>query len=107
MKLYVGDDLHSSNNYLAINDETGKRVFHRKLPNNAETIIETLALYEGSIAGIVVESTYNRYWLVDALMTEGYKLHLANPSAIKYLPLRSNQANHLKQLRYRHKQRCI
>jgi transposase len=81
--LYVGDDLHSSNNYLAIVDETGKRIFHRKLPNDAATIIETLSLYEGSIAGIVVESTYNWYWLVDALMIEGFNLHLANPSAIK------------------------
>jgi transposase len=83
MELYAGIDLHSSNSYLAIVDETGKRIFHRKLPNDATTIIETLSLYEGSIAGIVVESTYNWYWLVDALMNEGYKLHLANPSAIK------------------------
>jgi transposase len=83
MKLYVGVDLHSSNSYLAIIDETGKRIFHRKLPNDAATIIETLSFYEGSIAGIVVESTYNWYWLVDALMAEGYMLHLANPSAIK------------------------
>jgi transposase len=83
MKLYVGDDLHSSNNYLAIIDEKGKRVFHRKLPNDRATIINTLAPYEGTIAGIVVESTYNWYWLVDMLMDEGYKLHLANPSAIK------------------------
>jgi transposase len=83
MKLYVGDDLHSSNNYLAIIDEKSKRVFHRKLPNDRATIINTLAPYEVTIAGIVVESTYNWYWLVDALMEEGYKVHLANPSAIK------------------------
>jgi len=31
----------------------------------------------------VVESTYNWYWLVDGLMEEGYKVHLANPSAIQ------------------------
>jgi len=31
----------------------------------------------------VVESTYNWYWLVDGLQEEGYKVHLANPSAIK------------------------
>ena len=30
-----------------------------------------------------MESTYNWYWLVDALIEEGYKLHLANPSAMK------------------------
>jgi len=33
--------------------------------------------------GVVVESTYNWYWLVDGLQAHGYKLHLANPSAIK------------------------
>jgi transposase len=31
----------------------------------------------------VVESTYNWYWLVDGLQENGYKVHLANPSAIK------------------------
>jgi transposase len=30
-----------------------------------------------------VESTYNWYWLVDGLMEEGYRVHLANPSAIQ------------------------
>jgi transposase len=33
--------------------------------------------------GVVVESTFNWYWLVDGLMDNGYKVHLANPSAIK------------------------
>ena len=32
---------------------------------------------------MVVESTYNWYWLVDGLQDDGYKVHLANPSAIK------------------------
>ena len=31
----------------------------------------------------MVESTYNWYWLVDTLMEEGYRVHLANPSAIQ------------------------
>jgi len=30
-----------------------------------------------------VESTYNWYWLVDGLMEQGYKLHLANTAAIQ------------------------
>jgi transposase len=33
--------------------------------------------------GIVVESTYNWYWLVDGLREEGYRVYLANPSAIQ------------------------
>jgi transposase len=35
------------------------------------------------LEGIVVESTFNWYWLVDGLMDNGYRVHLANPSAIK------------------------
>lgn len=32
---------------------------------------------------MVIESTYNWYWLVDLLMDAGYRVHLAHPSAIK------------------------
>jgi transposase len=32
---------------------------------------------------VVVESTFNWYWLVDGLMDHGYRVHLANPSAIQ------------------------
>jgi transposase len=35
------------------------------------------------LTGVVVESTYNWYWLVDGLQSVGFKVHLANPSAIK------------------------
>jgi transposase len=83
MKLYTGFDLHSSNNYLAIVDEKGKRVYKRRLRNDPESIITTLIPHKDNIAGIVVESTYNWYWLVDLLMEEGYKVHLANPVGIQ------------------------
>jgi transposase len=33
--------------------------------------------------GVVVESTYNWYWLVDGLMEASYRVHLANPAAIQ------------------------
>jgi transposase len=32
---------------------------------------------------VVVEFTYNWYWLVDGLQEQGYRMHLANPSAIR------------------------
>ena len=83
MKLYSGIDLHSTNSYLAIIDESGKRIFKEKLPNEIATITERLALYSGTLEGVVVESTYNWYWLVDGLMAEGFAVHLANPSAIE------------------------
>ncbi len=83
MKLYSGIDLHSNNSYLAIVDENGKRIFNEKLANDIVAITDALSLYSGSLEGVVVESTYNWYWLVDGLMAEGFAVHLANPSAIK------------------------
>src|SRR5438046_7309113 len=35
------------------------------------------------LAGVVVESTYNWYWLVDGLQDAGLHVHLANTAAIK------------------------
>jgi len=95
MKLYSGIDLHSSNSYLAIVDETGKRVFKEKSPNDMAAILRSLEPYRNGLAGIVVESTYNWYWLVDGLMAEGYAVHLANPSAIqKYSGLKHADDKH-------------
>ncbi|MFP3364664.1 hypothetical protein R0J93_13415 [Pseudoalteromonas sp. SIMBA_148] len=37
--------------------------------------------YKYKLAGLVVESTFNLYWLVDALIAAKFKLHLANPAA--------------------------
>jgi len=83
MPLYAGLDLHANSNYLAIVAGDGKRVFKKKLPNDPQQILEALRPYQGDLVGLVVESTFNLYWLVDTLMAEGYKVHLANPSAIQ------------------------
>src|SRR3990172_4944972 len=83
MGLYVGMDLHSTNCYTAIVDEKEKGLFSKKLPNDRGRILSVLRPYKRKIKGIAVESTYNWYWLVDALMEEGYRVHLANPAAMK------------------------
>jgi len=46
-------------------------------------ILKELSVYQSELEGIVVESTYNWYWLVDGLMEQGYKVHLANTAAIQ------------------------
>jgi len=95
MPLYAACDLHANNNFLAIIDEKGKRVFKGKLPNDAKRILAVLRPHRNDLVGIVVESTYNWYWLVDALMAEGYRVHLANPSAIqKYSGLKHADDQH-------------
>jgi transposase len=82
-ELYAGCDLHSNSNLLGVIDGQGKRVFKKKLSNDMGWIREVLVPFKGELVGIVVESTYNWYWLVDGLMEEGYRVHLANPSAIQ------------------------
>ena len=83
MTLYVGVDLHSNNNYVGIVDEDNRPLFRKKLPNDLGKILSVLEPFRNDVAGIVVESTFNWYWFVDGLMDNGYKVHLANPAAIK------------------------
>jgi transposase len=95
MELYSGIDLHSNNLTAAIMDETGKRILKKRLINDPKIVLTTLEPYRTELVGIVVESTYNWYWLVDALMDDGYPVHLANPSAIQqYSGLKYVDDNH-------------
>jgi len=82
MKLYGGIDLHSNNSVIALLDEEDKPVYRRRLPNDLSVILGELTAYQDAIEGLVVESTYNWYWLVDGLMETGYRVHLANTAAI-------------------------
>jgi len=63
-------------------DEEDRVIGRARLANDLRTITAWLEPYRDSIAGVVVESTYNWYWLVDGLQAEGYGVHLANTSAI-------------------------
>ena len=58
MPLYVGLDLHSNKNFLAVMNQQGKRVDHKKLANDPELIPEVLRSHRARIGGVVVESIY-------------------------------------------------
>lgn len=83
MKLYGGIDLHSNNCVVHLIDENGQPVLKKRTANDLPGILLLLAPYSGSIEGLVVESTFNWYWLVDGLMEAGFKVHLANTTAIQ------------------------
>lgn len=68
---------------MGIIDEDGTRVWKKKIKNEPSLISAALRPFKEDVLGIVVESTYNWYWLVDLMMDEGYKVHLANPSRIQ------------------------
>ena len=84
MNLYAGLDLHSSNTFIGVLDPQFNRIFKKRVSNDLDLILKSLELFRDRLKGIVVESTYNWYWLVDGLMDSGYAcVHLANPCAIK------------------------
>ena len=80
---YCGIDLHSNNSVVIVSDEEDRIVFSKRLTNDLRQIGAVLEPHREELAGVVVESTYNWYWLVDGLMDAGHRLHLAHPSAIK------------------------
>jgi transposase len=82
MKVYGGIDLHSDNSGIGLLDEQEKVLYQRRLPNDLGVILSELLPYEQEVEGLVVESTYNWYWLVDGLMEAGYRVHLANTAAV-------------------------
>lgn len=80
---YSGIDLHSNNSVVTVTDDNDRVVAEKRLPNDLAKIIGFLLPWREELAGVVVESTYNWYWLVDGLQAAGFLVHLANTGAIK------------------------
>lgn len=80
---YSGIDLHSNNSVVVVSDEADRVVYRRRLPNELGKILEALEPHRRELAGVVVESTYNWYWLVDGLQAAGYRVQLAHTAAMK------------------------
>ncbi len=83
MQTYAGIDLHSSNNFVGVINGKDKILYGKRHPNRLDDVLTALDPFKDSLQGVVVESTFNWYWLVDGLQEHGYPVHLANPSAIK------------------------
>src|SRR5262250_1126175 len=83
MPLYGGIDLHANNSVIVLLNEQDQVLYQQRVANHLPTILEPLAPYHSDLKGVVVESTYNWYWLVDGLMEADYRVHLANPAAMQ------------------------
>jgi len=80
---YCGIDLHSNNSVVVVSDEDDRIALQKRLSNDLGQIRAALEPHRQELAGVVIESTYNWYWLVDGLMDARYRVDLAHPSAIK------------------------
>ena len=83
MTLYCGIDLHSNNHVVVVIDDQDRRLVEKRLPNNLNATLALLEPMRDQLIGIVVESTFNWYWLVDGLMAAGFDVKLANTAAIR------------------------
>jgi transposase len=80
---YSAIDLHSNNSVVVVIDETDRVVARARLRNDLGLIAKWLGPHREELAGVVVESTYNWYWLVDGLREAGFEVLLAQPAAVK------------------------
>jgi transposase len=64
-------------------DQDGKKLFGQRLPNQPSKVLSVLTPFKDALDSVVVESTYNWYWLVDMLQEHGFDVRLANPAAIQ------------------------
>jgi transposase len=83
VKKYSGIDLHSNNCVVLVSDEGDRVLYCKRLVNELTGILAALEPHREELTGVVVESTYNWYWLVDGLQEAGYRVHLANTAAMK------------------------
>lgn len=82
MMCYAGIDLHATNSVVVVTDDEDRVLYQKRLRNELSLILTALEPYRSTWHGIVVESTYNRYWLVDGLMDTGYRVYLAHAPAL-------------------------
>ena len=77
MKFYCGIDLSARDCHVCVIDEQLKIVIEQKLRNELTKICQLLEPYQANLK-IVVESTFNWYWLIDGLQAEGFEVVLAH-----------------------------
>jgi transposase len=82
---YCGIDLHSNNSVVIVSDEEDRIVFNKRLPNDLGQIRAALETHQEELVGVVIESTYNWYWLVDGQIPEPTTLALLAAAAIAVL----------------------
>jgi transposase len=83
MGMHCGVDLHGNNGFYGIVEQDGRRVLGRRVPNDLGEVLKLLERYRERLVEVVVESTFNWYWLVDGLRDHGYRVRLANPAAME------------------------
>ena len=67
---------------VAVIDDQDHVLYRKRLVNDLQLVTAALAPHREELQAVVVESTYNWYWLVDGLMAAGFNVCPANTAAI-------------------------
>jgi len=84
MAFYSGIDLSARESSVCVIDDDQSIIFEQKMANNLERIELSLRPYKKDLQ-IVVESSFNWYWLVDGLQSAGYKVCLAHTLGLQMI----------------------
>jgi transposase len=77
MTFYCGMDLSARDCQVCVIDEDLSCLVQQKVRNDLPALLRLIEPFKGSLR-IVVESTFNWYWLVDGLREAGYEVCLAH-----------------------------
>src|SRR5260370_7177401 len=77
MKYRCGIELGARDSQIWVTDKQVKIVWEQKVRNDIERITKLLEPFKANLQ-IVVESTFNWYWLVDGLEAGGFDVVLAH-----------------------------
>ena len=84
MAFYCGIDLHSKISQVGVIDDALQIHANKKVPNDLGAVIEVLSSVPER-PRVVVESTFNWYWLVDGLQDAGFDVTLAHTLALSMI----------------------
>ncbi len=77
MEFYCGIDLHAKSSQVCVIDGEGEVHVNQKVPNRLRGLLSILEPFEPK-PQVVVESTFNWYWLIDGLQDAGFEVTLAH-----------------------------
>lgn len=82
MDLYCGIDLGARRSHICVVDAKGAIRLERGVENELASMASLFASFGGTMH-VVVESTFNWYWLADGLLEHGFNVTLAHPFALR------------------------
>ncbi len=94
MGCYVGLDLHRRRSVIVVLDESGERLWSKRIDNDPVALTREIVA-AGPGPEVALEATWGWYWAADVIAEAGGHVHLAHPLGIKAFENRRVKNDHL------------